>query len=67
MGEGDFWFAPVVLWIGVKPDSFSGDDGTVVARQCWDLLGEYDITDVNVEIYEAVAGMLKSWLTKKDV
>ena len=21
MGKGDFWFIPVVLWIGVKPDS----------------------------------------------
>ncbi|KAG8685631.1 hypothetical protein FRC11_010304, partial [Ceratobasidium sp. 423] len=47
-------FAPVVLWIGVVPGSLSGDDGVVVAFQCWKLLEEDGITDVEVEIRESV-------------
>ncbi|KAJ6580227.1 hypothetical protein B0H10DRAFT_2235420 [Mycena sp. CBHHK59/15] len=46
--------APVILWIGVMPASLSGDDGVVVASKCRELLVEYDIADVNVEIRESV-------------
>jgi hypothetical protein len=45
---------PVILWIGVMPGSLSGADGVVVARKCRDLLEEYDITDVEVEIRESL-------------
>ncbi|KAK7447030.1 hypothetical protein VKT23_014243 [Stygiomarasmius scandens] len=54
IGNVDESFAPVVLWIGVMPTSLSGDDGVVVAFKCQELLGEYDITDVEVEIRESV-------------
>ncbi|KAL6303779.1 hypothetical protein BKA93DRAFT_898944 [Sparassis latifolia] len=46
--------APVILWIGVMPASLSGDDGAVVASKCRELLVEYDIVDVDVEIRESV-------------
>ncbi|KAH9964116.1 hypothetical protein BC827DRAFT_1265926 [Russula dissimulans] len=45
---------PVILWIGVMPGSLSHDDGTDVASKCQELLIEYDITDVNVELRESV-------------
>jgi hypothetical protein len=47
-------FAPVILWIGVIPASLSGDDGIIVASKCRELLVEYNIADVNVEIRESV-------------
>ena len=46
--------APVVLWIGVMPGSLSGEHGVVVVSKCLGLLGEHDITDVEVEIRESV-------------
>ncbi|KAK0225014.1 hypothetical protein EDD85DRAFT_980166 [Armillaria nabsnona] len=46
--------APVILWIGVIPASLSGNDGVVVASKCRELLVEYDIADVDVEIRESV-------------
>jgi hypothetical protein len=50
--------APVVLWIGVMPASLSGDDGVVVASRCREILVEYDIADVDVEIRESVVTRL---------
>lgn len=47
-------FAPVIVWIGVVPKSLCGDDGLVVASKCRELLEEFNITDVNVEIRESV-------------
>jgi hypothetical protein len=46
--------APVILWIGVVPASLSGHDGAIVAFKCRELLVEYDIADVDVEIRESV-------------
>lgn len=46
--------APVILWIGVMPESLSGDDGIVVAHKCRELFEEHGITDVEVEIRESV-------------
>jgi hypothetical protein len=46
-------FAPVVLWIGVRPASLSGYDGLDVASKCRELLVEHDITNVDVEIRES--------------
>jgi hypothetical protein len=46
--------APVILWIGVLPSSLSGEDGVIVASKCRDVLEEYDIDDVEVEIRESV-------------
>jgi hypothetical protein len=45
---------PVVLWIGVKPGSLSGSDGVIVVSKCKELLEEYNITDVDVEIRESM-------------
>ncbi|KAF8267033.1 hypothetical protein EI94DRAFT_1786628, partial [Lactarius quietus] len=46
--------APVILWIGVMPRSLFGEDGLVVASRCQDLLVEFNIIDVDVEIRESI-------------
>ncbi|KAI0046760.1 hypothetical protein FA95DRAFT_1465730, partial [Auriscalpium vulgare] len=43
----------VVLWIGVKPKSLTYHIGIDAAIKCKDLLLEYNIDDVDVEIREA--------------
>jgi len=47
-------FFPIILWIGVLPESLSGGDGIVVACKCKDLLEEHGIADLDVEIRESV-------------
>ncbi|KAJ7760931.1 hypothetical protein B0H16DRAFT_1661939 [Mycena metata] len=47
-------FAFVVLWIGVMPETLSGDEGVVVVSKCREILLEYDIAEVEVEIRESV-------------
>ncbi|KAK0493974.1 hypothetical protein EDD18DRAFT_1333378, partial [Armillaria luteobubalina] len=44
---------PVILWIGVLPQSLSREDGCTVAFRCWEVLREFDITNVEVEIRES--------------
>lgn len=44
--------APVILWIGVMPGS--GREGVVAAFKCRELLTEYSIADVEVEIRESI-------------
>ncbi|KAI0244915.1 hypothetical protein BJV78DRAFT_1144064, partial [Lactifluus subvellereus] len=51
---------PIILWVGMMPTSLSRDDGIIVASKCWDLLEEYNITDVNIEICESVVTCLSS-------
>ena len=46
--------APVVIWIGVKPNTLSGKDGLVVVTKCKELLTARNILDVEVEIRESV-------------
>ena len=46
--------APVLVWIGVKPDALSGEDGLAVAKECKQLLVADEILDVEVEIRESV-------------
>lgn len=45
---------PVDLWIGVLPESLCSDDGLVAVSKCRELLEEYGIADVDVEIRESV-------------
>jgi len=45
---------PVILWLGVVPGSLSRDDGDVVAHGCKKILEEHGISDVDVEIREAI-------------
>jgi hypothetical protein len=45
---------PVVLWIGVIPESLSGKDAHTAAFGCLDILKEFDITGVGVEFRESV-------------
>ena len=47
-------YAPVILWVGVKPGTLSSSDGVAVAFKCRKLLEENDITDVDVEIRETI-------------
>ncbi|RPA93055.1 hypothetical protein L873DRAFT_1847409 [Choiromyces venosus 120613-1] len=46
-------FRPVILWIGVQPESLSVEDGTEVARSCQEILVQSGIIDVDVEIRES--------------
>ncbi|KAI9450878.1 hypothetical protein BJY52DRAFT_1206074 [Lactarius psammicola] len=45
---------PVVLWIGVAPETLCGEDAHTSANGCLDLLKEFDITDVEVEYRESI-------------
>ncbi|KAI6006447.1 hypothetical protein EDC04DRAFT_3123797 [Pisolithus marmoratus] len=47
-------YFPVILWIGVMPQSLSGDYGLYVTSKCQQLLRNHNITDVDVEIRESV-------------
>lgn len=51
---------PVVLWIGVVPETLSTEDARTSANNCLDLLKEFGIADVDVEfrcsIYTRSAG-----------
>lgn len=49
----DASLSSVVLWIGVKPGSLSYNDGIDVALRCKELLLDYSIDDVHVEIRES--------------
>ena len=46
--------APIVLWIGVVPNTLTGDTRITTVSQCLDLLLGYGITDVDVEIRESL-------------
>ncbi|KAI0272413.1 hypothetical protein BC834DRAFT_921886 [Gloeopeniophorella convolvens] len=52
VGEGEA-VGPVVLWIGVAPDTLFHGDARTSASSCLDLLKKFDIIDVEVE-YRAV-------------
>ena len=54
IGNIEETFAPVVVWIGVRPASLSGYDGLDMASKCKKLLLEHDIADVDVEIRESL-------------
>ncbi|KAI0085894.1 hypothetical protein BDY19DRAFT_963551 [Irpex rosettiformis] len=44
----------VVLWIGVTPDSLDGERARVSVFKCLDVLKEFDIDDVDVEMRESL-------------
>lgn len=46
--------APVVLWIGVMPRSLSGDDGVFVTTRCREILDEFNLSDIDVQIRESI-------------
>jgi hypothetical protein len=52
VGEGEV-VGPVVLWIGVAPETLSGKDAHTSASGCLELLKEFGITDVEVEYRES--------------
>ena len=45
---------PVIVWIGVLPETLSPLDGLMVALQCKELLEKNDIMDVHVELRESI-------------
>ncbi|KAF8959249.1 hypothetical protein BDZ97DRAFT_1761585 [Flammula alnicola] len=45
---------PVVLWIGVMPQSLSGEDAHTAAVGCLQLLESFQLTDVEVEFRESI-------------
>ncbi|KAF8500381.1 hypothetical protein F5888DRAFT_1610419 [Russula emetica] len=47
-------FAPVIFWIEVIPASLSSAEGIILARKCREIIEEYRITDVDVEIHQPV-------------
>jgi hypothetical protein len=44
---------PVIVWIGVVPDSLSAKDGVEVATRCKDILTTHNINNVHIEIRES--------------
>ncbi len=54
IGEAGISSGPVVLWIGVNPKSLSIEDANAAVFACLDVLQEFDITDVDVEIRETI-------------
>ncbi|VDB91560.1 unnamed protein product [Peniophora sp. CBMAI 1063] len=46
--------APVILWIGILPNSVSAPDGRAIVMQCLDILHAHNIADVEVEMRESV-------------
>jgi len=55
---GEF-FRPVIVWIGVKPESLSVEDGTKVARSCQEILIQSDIINVDAEILKSLVTLLE--------
>jgi hypothetical protein len=54
-GDGDEKIrGPVVLWVGVRPDSLQGEDAFSSGNEILDLLTSFDIVDVDVEYRESV-------------
>ncbi|KAI0801257.1 hypothetical protein C8Q74DRAFT_1214903 [Fomes fomentarius] len=54
-GDGDEEFiSPVVIWIGVRPDSLRGEDAFSSSNEILGLLARFDINDVEVEYRESV-------------
>ncbi|KAF9509980.1 hypothetical protein BS47DRAFT_1364881 [Hydnum rufescens UP504] len=53
VGQGEV-VGPVVLWIGVAPESLCSEDAHTAAHSCLDLLKKFDITDVEVEFRESM-------------
>lgn len=51
-GEGET-VGPVVLWIGVAPESLLAEDAHMSAKACLNLLEEFDIVDIEVEFRES--------------
>lgn len=58
IGYRDESYRPVILWIGVKPQSLSAKEGTKVAHSCKQILVQFDIVDVDVEIRGSSATFL---------
>ncbi|RPA99861.1 hypothetical protein L873DRAFT_1682426 [Choiromyces venosus 120613-1] len=52
-------FRPVILWIGVQPESLSVEDGTKVACSCKEILIQSGINNVDVEIRESLVTSLE--------
>ena len=50
---GENW-GPVVLWIGIKHQTLSLREGTLLVSECKNLLEEHGVFDVEVEIRESV-------------
>ena len=54
-GDGDRKInGPVVIWVGVFPNSLRGEDAFTSSKDILDLLAINDITDVEVEYRESV-------------
>ncbi|KAG8952880.1 hypothetical protein FRC04_003329 [Tulasnella sp. 424] len=51
---GEEAVGPVVLWIGVAPETLCAEDARTAANGCLDLLKEFDITDIEVEYRESI-------------
>ncbi len=49
---------PVILWIGVFPDSLPREEGRTVAFGCLDILHKAGIDDIDVEIRESIVRRL---------
>ena len=50
--------APIIIWIGVMPASLSHCDSTIVASKCREIVLEYGVSNVDIEIWESVVTRL---------
>jgi len=55
LGEFGEPSCPASLLIGVKPKSLADEDTNTVAYRCLDILKEFDITDIGVEIGKSIS------------
>lgn len=53
-GYGHEDISPVVIWVGVQPDSLRGEDAFNSSNEILGLLARFDINDVEVEYRESV-------------
>lgn len=60
-------FAPVRIWIGVKPETLSREDGLTIAKECKEVLIANNIQDVEVEIRESVVTHYTGPMLRKPV
>ena len=58
IGFVDESFSPVILWIGVEPDTLSYKQGMAVAHSCHEILVKSGITNVDVEMRESCVILL---------
>ena len=56
--DGTVYTTPVTIWVGVLPDSTTGEQAYNSSRDILDLLKQYNITDIDVAYRESTVKFL---------